>query len=649
MQPAHPNIVIATPDSNQRVTLAKYLRNGVYKVSKAGEWHACLRRLKKHPDLLLLDLSMERAWRILERVKRRRQNGKGNGIAVLTFDPYRNTLRELKAFHLGADGYVGKPLIKEELLSVVGPLIEQKFLKAAQAQILSEEEKKKKTLESEVKRLNDFSEKIASNIPLSIIILDAQKNITYVNQYFCRAMGKSSEELLGLSLEQIFPETLYGPIELIEKVESVLQSGHPTPRFSMMYRGDDFMYRVLPVSLGRKKVAEGPRRHAMILIENVAELKSLGEKVKLSEERYRTLFEHSPDGNLIVRAGGGRILEANPRAAKLLGEGKQKLKRKALITFFPTNLRETVRKSLNRQDKNPFDLPDLSLRLPKGKTRILGATTSPIFHKGENALFCIFRDVTERRYLEEQVRQSEKTSLLGQFTAGAAHEINNPLAIISSNVQYLLSKMDEGKIGRRDFEEINETLKLIDSESRYCGEIIKNLLAYTHRGSQAAEKSGEVDKKRIDISEVLENSLRILAHQLKLSNIRIKTRIETPLALILGHANLLEHVFMNLIWNAQVAMPKGGALKIEARNIPKSGAIEIFIKDSGVGISQKNLQKLFTPFFTTKEVGKGTGLGLWVVRSIVEEHQGTISVKSRVNKGSTFILRFPMVAVPPVI
>lgn len=158
-----------------------------------------------------------------------------------------------------------------------------------------------------------------------------------------------------------------------------------------------------------------------------------------------------------------------------------------------------------------------------------------------------------------------------------------------------------------------------------------------------------MDKKRIEVSEILENSLKILAHQLKLSNIRIKTRIETPLAPILGHANLLEHVFMNLIWNAQAAMPKGGRLKIEANNIPKSGAIEISIKDTGVGIPKENLQKVFTPFFTTKEVGKGTGLGLWVVHSIVEEHQGTISVKSRANKGSTFILRFPMMTAPPLI
>ncbi len=134
----------------------------------------------------------------------------------------------------------------------------------------------------------------------------------------------------------------------------------------------------------------------------------------------------------------------------------------------------------------------------------------------------------------------------------------------------------------------------------------------------------------------------MVENQLKLSNVVVTTKIEPNLPRVPGDANLLQQVFMNLIWNARTAMPKGGELRISAQFKPRQGAIEILVKDNGVGIPEKDLKNIFTPFFTTKEVGKGTGLGLWVVQSIIQEHNGTIKVNSRPRKGTLFTIGLPV-------
>jgi signal transduction histidine kinase len=145
----------------------------------------------------------------------------------------------------------------------------------------------------------------------------------------------------------------------------------------------------------------------------------------------------------------------------------------------------------------------------------------------------------------------------------------------------------------------------------------------------------------VDLGGLVRESLKIVEHQLSLSNIKVIVEIEPDLPSVAGDHNLFEQVLMNLIWNAQAAMPKGGQLSVGVRR-GTDRQVEFSVQDTGMGIPAENHEKIFTPFFTTKEVGKGTGLGLWVVRSIVEELKGTIQLESKPGKGTRFQIQLPM-------
>ncbi|MBI2336711.1 MAG: PAS domain-containing protein [Deltaproteobacteria bacterium] len=359
---------------------------------------------------------------------------------------------------------------------------------------------------------------------------------------------------------------------------------------------------------------------------------TLGERVKVSEEKYQALFEGSPDGVVVCRPGGGRILECNRQTEHLLLKMRHQLRKMSLVDLFPKRSKKTLKDGLEKIMLGPVDFKDLCIPLEKGKTRTLSMTASGIRHEGEKAVLCIFKDVTEKRLLENQIRQTEKMSLLGQFTAGAAHEINNPLAIISSHTQYLLENVLNKKIRKKEMNEIRETLNLLYREAHFCGGIIKNLLAYTHVNG--------VVRKPVDLTTVVNHSIKMVERQLKLSNITVEKRFTETIPHVLSDDNLLQQVLMNLIWNAQAAMPKGGKLRVEVRTDQK-GSVEVIVSDTGLGIHSKNLDKIYTPFFTTKEIGKGTGLGLWVVKSILDDHKAAIDVKSRVGKGTVFTIKFP--------
>jgi signal transduction histidine kinase len=225
--------------------------------------------------------------------------------------------------------------------------------------------------------------------------------------------------------------------------------------------------------------------------------------------------------------------------------------------------------------------------------------------------------------IEEKTRQliqSEKLASLGQLAAGVAHEINNPLTNILLDAEALQRRCGSEEEKRRA-EEIIEQVEVVKR-------IVHNLLEFS--------RQVEPEIREVDVEELIDKTLSMLSHQLR--DIRIEKNLITGLK-IKGDLNQLEHVLLNIFLNAIQAMPGGGKLRIDVKS--PDGSVEIHITDTGIGIPQEDIGKIFDPFFTTKKIGEGTGLGLSIAMGIVQRHKGEIRVKSKVGKGSTFIVKLP--------
>lgn len=231
---------------------------------------------------------------------------------------------------------------------------------------------------------------------------------------------------------------------------------------------------------------------------------------------------------------------------------------------------------------------------------------------------------------QSQLIQSEKMAALGQLAAGVAHEINNPLTAISMNAAFLLeaTQGDEKRIRK---------LKTIEREADRAAAIVRSLLRFSRKH--------EVEKRELlRLKDIIEDVLCPIEHQLALDNIQIVREFDEGLPRLSVNGNQIRQVLLNLFNNARDAIGRGGriTLRTSIREGKKREHV-VEVCDTGKGIAAEDLGRLFMPFFTTKEAGKGVGLGLYISRSIIADHGGGIDVESRVGEGTTFRVRLPSV------
>ena len=242
---------------------------------------------------------------------------------------------------------------------------------------------------------------------------------------------------------------------------------------------------------------------------------------------------------------------------------------------------------------------------------------------------------SELRNAHEHVLQVEKMASIGKLAAVLAHEINNPLSGILTYAKLLKKwtlKLNGGDDPRR--REMIECLDLIESESKRCGELVRNLLTFS--------RTAPMNLEWADLATVVERCAKLVQHQLELGNIQLQVDLAAHLPVVHCDPAQIEQVLLALCMNAIDAMPRGGNLLLRARSLPQSRQVELQVRDDGCGIPADLLPRLFEPFLTTKETGKGVGLGLAISKSIVERHKGQIAVESAMGKGTTFYVFLPV-------
>ncbi len=236
----------------------------------------------------------------------------------------------------------------------------------------------------------------------------------------------------------------------------------------------------------------------------------------------------------------------------------------------------------------------------------------------------VFDDITARVQLETQLLQAEKLSSLGLIAAGVAHEVNTPLTGISSFTQMLIDETGQSHPH-------HTMLKKIESQCFRASEIVQNLLNFAR--VQTTEFSP------VSLNELLQESVALLEHQFTKKSIAIRMDLAPDLPPVRGNEGQLMQVFVNILLNARDAVPPGGHIDIRSRF--GDGFDVIQFEDNGKGIPPEIRQKIYDPFFTTKEVGQGTGLGLSVSYGIIQEHAGRIFVDSEPGQGTRFTIKLP--------
>jgi len=235
---------------------------------------------------------------------------------------------------------------------------------------------------------------------------------------------------------------------------------------------------------------------------------------------------------------------------------------------------------------------------------------------------------------QQRAIQTEKLASLGKLAATIAHEINNPLTAVLTYIRLLIKLVKRDRFIPERLEDISRYLATMESETARCGDIVKNLLAFS--------RQSETTIKPHHIEEIIDKALVLITHELKIKRIKLEKKIEPNLAEVRCDFKQIQQALLDIMINASEAMTAGGTLTLVARPFTQGRFIEIIISDTGYGISEEDLQNIFEPFFTTKEESKGVGLGLSVVYGIITRHNGFIDVESAVGKGSIFNIRLPI-------
>lgn len=282
-----------------------------------------------------------------------------------------------------------------------------------------------------------------------------------------------------------------------------------------------------------------------------------------------------------------------------------------------------------RQSPGIHNLYKFKFSTITGDTRVTNIAIAPLVTKQFHVIgrLIIVDDITERIELETQLSQAEKMSSIGLLAAGVAHEVNTPLAVISSYAQ-MLAKQLQGD------EKRSALLEKITHQTFRASEIVNSLLNFS--------RTSGTEFRDVDLNKIIHETLALLEHQMKTASIRMQESLCPTLPFINGNAGKLQQVFLNLFLNAKDAMPQGGTLTVSTAN---GDGVKVMISDTGTGIAQEHIQRIYDPFFTTKtghNGRRGTGLGLSVTYGIIQEHAGKIEVDSRVGEGTTFVVEFPL-------
>jgi PAS domain S-box-containing protein len=481
---------------------------------------------------------------------------------------------------------------------------------------------------------------LLDNAPDAVYV-QTKERIAYVNRATLQLLrAERQEQLLGQSvLELVAPE--WRKI-VRERMQRVNTKDGPLPAIEEEYLRVDKSRVAVEVSA--VPVVFHGDRGALVFVRDITERKRAAETIVYERQLLRTLLDLLPDG-VYIKDLDSRFLMANETAAKRFGkDSPSQVLGLSDKDFFPAELAAVFRADEEKVFAGEtINEKEETVVFPNGQKRTVLTTKVP-FRNSQGQICGLVgtgRDVTERKQLEEQLRQSQKMEAFGQLAGGVAHDFNNLLTVIQGNVALLQLQepLNPDQAGG---------LVEIAKAAERAANLTRQLLTFSRRQL--------FQPKPLDLNEVVANTSKMLQRLIG-EHISLETHFAPGGAPIKADRTMMEQILINLAVNSRDAMTKGGRLviqtapavlsKADAQANPKARPglfIRLSITDTGCGIAPKEMERIFEPFFTTKEVGKGTGLGLATIFGIVAQHHGWIEVESKVNAGTTFHIYLPRLA-----
>ncbi len=472
-----------------------------------------------------------------------------------------------------------------------------------------------------------------------IVVLDQEGAVCEVNRSFAEMLGYSPEEVLRLHVWDW--NVQWTREELKEQLQAIDQTGSS---FGTCHRRKDGT--VYDVEISTNGMMWGARKLVFCVCRDISARKAGEQALRESEERFRILVENAPDG--IFLQTNHRLAYLNRAALKLFSaESAEQLLGQPILSRFHESCHDNVLeriRQLNVERLNAPPVEELCLKLD-GTTFYAEVSAAPITYRGEPGAVVFLRDIAERKRVEEererlesQLRNAQKLESMGTLAAGIAHDFNNILLPIIGYSEMALNELTPSHPLRFGTEQVLKA-------AHRARDLVKQILTFSQMGREA-------ERRPSDLSPIVNEAMHLLRASLPTS-IEIRKDLKPGIALV--DPVQIHQVIMNLCTNAAHAMDGKGVLDIGLSKVFLNGNdpvlasngmepgiyVNLRIEDSGCGMDAAIMERIFDPYFTTKEVGKGSGLGLAVVHGIVRRHEGAITVRSKPGKGSVFNIFLP--------
>ncbi len=484
---------------------------------------------------------------------------------------------------------------------------------------------------------NLYLYQILEETPNGVMVVNLNHQIIYANPAACHFFAITPGEMADAFIAEILG---LENIRLFKHIEDFFRS--PEKRQASRFRYEIEIKRIdrewVVIDVVLVYPPSGPDYYLLYLID-ITPRKKLEGELRRHNAFFSNLINSSVDG-IIAADMKGKLILFNQGAQALLGYSEQE----AFANLHVTGLYmdDVAYEIINRMRSDDYGgkgkllRHELMVKHKEGQAIPVSFSGGIIYDKEQEiATFGLFTDLRAMQKIEEDLEQthnmlmqSEKMAGLGRLAAGVAHEINNPMSGIMLYANLVSEGLGEGHPMRED-------LEVIIHEAERCKVIVADLLEFSHQTTY--------EMVLIDINAVIRKTLGVLKNQPFFHNIEVQLQLDDSIYPIFGNSIRLNQVIMNIVVNAAQAMDGDGILRIMSRTRAGRDIVEIVISDTGPGIEEERLEKIFDPFYTTKVPGEGTGLGLSVSYAIVKEHKGSIRVTSSPGVGTTFTLRFPAV------